>query len=258
MEDFTLKIEGYETVITINKVIFESFKDVEFIHKKNNEITLKNDYFSEDYKVPNVCRYGLIKTDSQEYNLLPNENKNLYSSAFNDRILDDNFITKNKLPTIILILESPHKDEYDYFPKFTPKAPAQGVTGTQICEKFEQIINNHIDKLNLKESEYRIFIINPIPYQTSLFYCHQKKLVDNYKIIRDLVWEILWENGVFKDEFIELIKKINPQIIINACTKNLKNNIDEILNIIGFDRKYHLNHPANWGCPDGKYNFKVK
>jgi len=259
MDNYSLKIQGFDSnsSLSLSKVVFDSFTVLNFIEKSDTEIILKKDFFSEDYKVPNVCRYRLVKTDG-EYNLLPNEAKKIYSSAFNDIKIDDEFLEENKLPVIILILESPHKDEYDYTPNLTPKAPAQGVTGTQICEKFEKIINNHLDELELKDTEYRILIINPIPYQTSLYHCHHNTLKNSYKDIRDFVWKTLWEDGGYKSEFNKLIKKINPDIIINACTKDLKINIDEILNIIGVERKYHINHPANWAYTNGNCNLEVK
>lgn len=256
MDNYSLKIQGFDSnsSLSLSKVVFDSFTVLNFIEKSDTEIILKKDFFSEDYKVPNVCRYRLVKTDG-EYNLLPNEAKKIYSSAFNDIKIDGEFLEENKLPVIILILESPHKDEYDYTPNLTPKAPAQGVTGTQICEKFEKIINNHLDELELKDTEYRILIINPIPYQTSLYYCHQKGLIKN---IRDFVWETLWENGGYKSDFINILTNIEPDVVINACTKDFKNNIDEILVGIQIGKKCQVNHPSSWGCPKGNYKLTIK
>ncbi len=251
MGDYILKIEGFESyeTIVLNKEIANQFNECEFIEKSDtdNEITLKNVFFSNDYRVPNVCRYRLIKTDTKEYNLLPNETKNVYLSAYNDIRIDNDYIAKNTYPTIILILESPHKDEYDYLPKLTPKAPAQGVTGTQICEKFEKIINNHIDELKLKESEYRIFIINPVPYQTSLYYFHNKGMIDN---IRDKVWKDLWNenNTHLKKEFESIIQKIDPTLIINACTSKLSEFVKIELLTSKYEKftKCKINHPSSW------------
>lgn len=255
MDNFSLKIEGFDSnsSLSLSKVVFDSFIESDFIKKLDTEIILKSVFFSEEYKVPNVCRYQFIKSVNGEYNLLPNESKNVNKSAFSDVKIDD--IKANEYPTIILILESPHKDEYDYFPKFTPKAPAQGVTGTQICEKFEKIINNHLDELELKDTEYRILIINPIPYQTSLYYCHQKGLIKN---IRDFVWETLWKNGGYKSDFINILTNIEPDVVINACTKDFKNNIDEIIVGIQIGKKCQVNHPSSWGYPKGNYKLTIK
>ncbi len=251
MGDYSLKIAGYESaeLKDLSKEIYDSFDNGEFIKKSDNEneIILNNAFFSEDYKVPNVCRYHLIKTDTEEYKLLPNENKNVYSSAFNDVKIDEKFIEGNKFPTIILILESPHKDEYDYIPIFKPKAPAQGITGTQICEKFEKIINNHLDELQLNDSEYRILIINPIPYQTSLFYFHNNGMINN---IRDFVWKTLWDekNTSLKKEFGSIVQKINPELIINACTSELSKVLTPELLTEKYEKfgKYKIYHPSSW------------
>ena len=252
MGSYTLKIQGYDSaeLKNLNKEIYDSFKFSEFIEKSdtNNEIILKNVFFSEDYKVPNVCRYILKKTNSEWIiDEIQDKHPEFKNSNFNDQPIN----YRPELPAIVLILESPDQDEYDYLPTFLiPIAPAQGATGKQIFKQFDKIINNNIEELHLKESEYRIIIINPIPFQTSLHYCHRNALKNDYTKIRDFVWSILWNenNTELKNEFSKLIQKINPELIINACTGELSKllKIELLSSKLDEFSKIKIANPYSW------------
>lgn len=127
-----------------------------------------------------------------------------------DRIKNkDNIsISTNKInKRIIIVLESPHKNEYSK----ELIAPAMGMTGKKIKFLFLNILNDKL-KTNIKENEvYDLIIMNAIQYQASLGL--------NTKIFRDRIWLNIWIDGKGRENFIERIKAYNPDIIFNFCTK---------------------------------------
>jgi hypothetical protein len=250
-----LIIEGISNAeIFISDDIFDKFhqnNNSNFIEKDNeNRLLLKKTFFSIEHQVPNVLRYSLYKTESNSYQLKSDLKKDIISN-FNDKKLDEFLLIQNNKPIILKILESPHEDEYDYQNEFKPIAPAQGATGKQISQNFDKIINKNINSLNLIETEYRIVILKPIPYQTSLHYLHRQPInMDGYQLLRDLVWETLWNenNTNFKKEFSINILKLKPSLIINACTKELSKLVEVELFKSQYNEfcKSNSCHPYSW------------
>lgn len=132
-------------------------------------------------------------------------------------------IESENIPTIALVLESPHKKEYDE--KSTPLGPARGTTGNNIqscllgnLAKFSVINDqNHngsyfLSSSRIAEGKYRLLLINAVQFQCSLGDLCGKK-----KARRDEIFNAVWENGG-KNDFTDRLKKYNPHIIINCCT----------------------------------------
>ena len=83
------------------------------------------------------------------------------------------------LNTIILLLESPHKYEYNYTNGvLTPIGPAQGDSISEAGGANDNYICNVLEKIDLKSGEYYLVISNPIQFQTSLYSFHKKSLSD--------------------------------------------------------------------------------
>lgn len=150
---------------------------------------------------------------------------------------------------ILIILESPHRFEYKMNgEEIEAIGPAQGVTGKNICGKKKEIIEEVKTLSNGKESSenYEIILINPVPYQTSLFHLFKntKKLNKN---IKKLIWNFMWDSNFnkCKNEFVENIKKINPVCVFNCCTKEFKNEINKELKNSELKNIRELPHPSS-------------
>ena len=126
----------------------------------------------------------------------------------NDRIVNKSniCITDKVNDRIVIILESPHKDEYSK----QIIAPAMGTTGENINKYLLDILNKKIGNPQGDKKEYDVILMNAIQYQTSLG-------IDT-EYFRDRVWLTLWNKGVARDEFIEKLKGYKPDIIFNFCT----------------------------------------
>lgn len=153
-----------------------------------------------------------------------------------------NAIKNYSLPVIIFVLESPHIDEYDISNKVI--GPAMGVTGRNIKDN----IIKKLGKLTLKNQQYRLILVEAVSYQ-----CSMGEKIDTER--RDMVFKEVWDQGG-REDFINRIKKYNPEIIINGCTGG-KNKIDSknTLNSIVQDAldenfedidKYYCSHPCSY------------
>ena len=132
----------------------------------------------------------------KENNILPN-----------DRIAEPNILIKNKVnDRIVIILESPHKDEYSK--QIT--APAMGTTGENINKYLLDILNKKIGNPQIDKKEYDVILMNAIQYQTSLG-------IDT-EYFRDRVWLTLWNKGDLRKEFIKRLEGYNADIVFNFCT----------------------------------------
>ena len=156
---------------------------------------------------------------------------------------------KSKNHNCILILESPHQDEYPLekgHVKNDSISPARGATGENIKAAFSHITDWNITLSNGTNSDissYNLILMNAVPYQCSLG-------VDT-KLFRDIVFRKLWDMGA-KELFVERFKKIykNGDLVLNCCTDGnskptLKKLVhDAILQVNGVNNYYELYHPA--------------
>ncbi|WP_058953072.1 hypothetical protein [Clostridium tyrobutyricum] len=107
---------------------------------------------------------------------------------------------------IVIVLESPHIDEFNKTKCSIAPAPALGITGCNLDKYFEEKIQGY-----LPDGKYHIILTNAIQYQCSLG--------TETDVFRDRMWLKLWICKEFNKNFIGRLEKYNPDIIINLCTK---------------------------------------
>lgn len=148
--------------------------------------------------------------------------------------IDDNVcVCENIDPTIILILESPGKDEYDSSSAEMRLAPARGPMGRNINAYFIPLLKS--DKEH-RFDEWRIGLINPIQYSCSFGGMLPTKRKEN--IFNDLFCDPI------KDDFVRrlnIMRRSKEYIVMNCCTKAGSSMIDNILesNSIPFIKMPH-------------------
>lgn len=172
----------------------------------------------------------------------------IYNNKIKRDSKDVEYIEKEDLEIIAIILESPHKDEYDN--RNNPLGPAIGQTGQNISNYLINIFNNCNevkDALFASENtKFKILLIEAVSYQCS----NGAKNID--KVNRDKLFTLVWENGGL-DDFRVRLRKHNPIIVINSATGGIKNidkndcingKIQEILYEFGFEI-FHTPHPSS-------------
>lgn len=152
---------------------------------------------------------------------IPKKNDNEMACHFK-RILVDNYNANKSTNISIVVLESPHNDEYykEHGEKIA-KGPAYGKTGDNFNKYFPSLLRNAIidKKIVLKSGRYEIIFMNGIQYQCSLG--------DTTSKYRDEFFLNCWENDKCKEDFKERLKRyvslVKDCVVINCCTKGKKN-----------------------------------
>ena len=223
--------------ITVNNISVK-------VNPKSKKSIFNNNlnYYSTD-RVKDEVR-GFLYFDSKN-------NKWVFCGLFQKKL------SSNKIENLVLLLESPHKDEYDIYGN--PLRPANGRTGTNINNLFAKQINNNNLKINILQNNivYRVWIVNAIQYQTSGF--NQLQVLgtiynQSWRIVRNNVFEALWNNETIfhlQEDLVGRLNQISASIIINCVTggknKNgLKMLVENVLknhNLKSSDLYYH---PSCW------------
>lgn len=170
--------------------------------------------FDDNHRVPDVDRY-IVETHSGAHQLNSHHTREFELSSYSDRT------PQNTHRNIVVLLESPHKDEYTVTSDtLLPIAPAHGTTGRNIachlCGYFDVRLNGVPDNyMNLHARDSHVVICNPIQFQASL-HAGGLKLTAKSKV---KVWERLWNVPGVQNDFLQRLIHYRPHVIINACTK---------------------------------------
>lgn len=219
--------------------------------------------FDSNRSVPDVERYHICKS-GRALCLL-----SYYSNALHPRNRYNDHLCRQQFQgdTVVLLLESPHKDEYDNCGR--PIAPAQGRTGKNICKHLDKVLGE-ILRSDIRQIQNgcntRLILCNPVQFQTSLHMILDGKLRPTW---RDKVWLALWDDPCIKQCFKGRMEMYNPNLVINACTgertdpnqsnmNSLKRKVNEfLLNCTSIGNVYETGHPSGWYSPNNRAVTKV-
>ena len=157
-------------------------------------------------------------------------------------------------PVVLLLLESPHADEYmcdRESARIQSIAPAQGVTGDRINAHLAEVLKHGLSPEDCGGAS--VVIANPVPYQASLVSIsnQQKK----WRPVGDAVWAALWKIEAVREHFAERLRQCNPDIVINACTGARAKSLPYAMNALVATfvaarcpaaKLYATTHPSSW------------
>lgn len=144
-------------------------------------------------------------------------------------------------PRVVVVLESPHKDEYyktgDHWIAI---GPACGCTGCRLIRNWHTIFGQRFDG-------YELVLVNAIQYQCSL-----ASIGEHFKRYKDkIVSECLWLKS-FQKDFLDRIISLSSQnvVFINACTRGnfesgARSRISKLLKSKGI-KFLCVDHPSSW------------
>jgi hypothetical protein len=157
-----------------------------------------------------------------------------------------NFISNSKYheKNILVVLESPHRFEYDNFK--LPIGLAMGKTGENFLKLFTKALSN--SELRVKDGYYNVILSNAIQYQTS---CGLNPI--NRKL-RDKNWIDIYKNYGGEIDFKKRVYSLKPRYTINLCTggrnpeglRSIVSNSLEKFKLIKYKHFTEGNHPASW------------
>ena len=149
-------------------------------------------------------------------------------------------------PVIAVVLESPHKSEYNMG---LPLGPAKGTTGRLFDNEFTRMFSTSMLNSHFLSGNYDVILLNAVQFQCSL---GQPLNNNNNKQVRDRNWLNIFNNHGGAIDIVNRLKALNPALIINLCTKGFSN-----LQLI-LDRQLRANfscpytygtHPSTWNFP---------
>ena len=148
---------------------------------------------------------------------------------------------------VVMVLESPHVDEFDPTHCYTPW-PANGSTGGALQRKavqMSEILNVPLDT--------GLVLFNAIPYQCSQGSAGKKS---EWKERRDLVFSHSWAQDSTKALFRARLRHwVRPgDVVVNACTAGLQSEPKlrdlveaEMTGFFGSTvTRFRMHHPAGW------------
>lgn len=144
--------------------------------------------------------------------------------------------SQKQIQRLVLLLESPHKDEYQ---NNQPIRPANGVTGAKIEALIASRAKNqwHLSTA----SDYEVVLVNAIQYQTSCY----KLLGENWDYTnRNHVFKLLYNNFQLEDDLKQRLSAIKPHFIVNCVTSQLQSEVANVL--LNFKPNICDIHPSAW------------
>lgn len=149
---------------------------------------------------------------------------------------------------IIIILESPHKDEY----KTAFQHPALGTTGNNLGKYFDGLLDC-LDSVIPQGKICHVYLMNAVQYQCSLGF--------EPKVFRNVIFEDIWNNHNGKNDFLERLDRHYPNIILNLCTN--PNSLQKLVQN-AITSQYSNNssvtivlgtHPSSWHKQGNRYIY---
>lgn len=248
-----------QTVTVREQVVVNGILDRRRATCSGEEIVI-NDSFGKDNIIPDVDRYR-TRFDGNRIVLRPHTKCTV--SECSNRYYD---IAVAKVPrncdrTLVIVLESPHEEEYLRNNVGLPIAPAQGNTGLYLCCHLDEVLHS-CPSLHrcLRIGTTRVILSNPVQFQASLVSVIDSGNTDRKNKIRDAVWRAIWDTPRIRQDFMDRLKGCKPNYIINACTKSLRTDVSNFLRChFPNCTSYEAHHPSSWNIKKyRKLLFRIK
>lgn len=219
---------------------FSATLDTNYFEK--NTLTVKQTFFADNRKVSDVHRYNLVYNADKWILTKPCGNP---IDAKNVSECDRPITNTEEANNILVILESPHKDEYDE--NFKPIAPANGATGKNFSKYFISQVLPILSSLGLtlcNKKTYSICFVNPVPFQASLYEIITEESNSN---LTEKIWRKLFDKC--ENDFKTRVQRYCPIVIINSCTTGVNARVKGCIKKVNFTtvvQGYGTTHPSAW------------
>jgi hypothetical protein len=155
--------------------------------------------------------------------------------------------------SIVLLVESPHKHEFDNVTG-TPLRPLNNPrTRQSVRDRLKNVIKDASAILNISLRDSDIVIVNPVQFQASLanfMNCGERgRQIRLQEWVRDPVWRGLFGNSEIRSYFDSRIRLYHPGLILVAPTAKVREPLQQALRDSSFARQCVdvTPHPSGWG-----------
>lgn len=242
-----VEVQDFGRISECCDVLLQSERARNYVREENDNVIITG-MFGNRNIVPDVYRYSIVRCQNK-FTLFPHRTR-VVNSEHN--FYNDIPAVSDQADTLVVVVESPHKDEYHNQDLSSPIAAAQGSTGCGIHCYLAEIVNLISDI----GDEYRVIVANPIRWQASLSSLHEQSPRSSpWKELRNAVWCTLWDIAPVRCNFLTRLCNYNPSIVVNACTggsedDGLNAKMDQFLlcnNVVPDEnRRPRTPHPSVW------------
>ena len=261
-QDVCVQVPDFEGALECCNTLLHSERARNYVREENGNVVVTGVFGSRNI-VPDIYRYNILRCENgftlSTLNVC--EVNRQRGNRYNDRLA-----ANDGTDMLVVVVESPHKDEYCNENLSCPIAAAQGDTigdtGYGIEHHLANIVNQITYNIPDMADEYRVIIANPIRWQTSLFSLHGESPRNSpWNKLRDAIWSALWSIDAVRCDFLDRLCKYNPSIVVNACTGGSGNDgfnaeVDQFLlcnNVIPDEnRRPRTPHPSLWHQPSNR------
>ena len=191
-------------------------------------------FFDDTKRVPDDIRYCINGIEAQ---------------SVCDVVVDDQGLQNG----FVLVLESPHKCEYNREGK--GQRSAMGTTGDNIS-KYLNCVLHQIAKYCREDVEecQHVILANAIQYQASLHGTHGGRY--EHSDLKNSVLPVIWSDRYIQCDFLNRLARCQPRTILNACTEPLSPWISALIrNHYPTTSLYEIGHPSFWQVPANRMIF---
>ena len=223
-----------------NKTKYDTFAELQPSLANGTDVLCEDQYFGIiriEKSIPSFCEWIIAPSVLDKKNSSDEEKAKLKKIRLGKDLCIKYRLKSESLKTIVIVLESPHDKEFFKINNiYHNVGPACGTTGENMMKWFPETVMNYvpcvIDSENnfkakyhsakdIESGVYALKLVNAIQFQCSL-----SEATTSY---RDNVFNSMWEDSKVKESFIERLKKANPDIIINCCTKSGTEKVQETI-----------------------------
>ena len=123
--------------------------------------------------------------------------------------------------TLVMLLESPHRHEFhEVGGAIEPRFPAMGTTGNNLSRRLVDVIRSapDLETSVADQLPVRVVLCNPIQFQASLHFAGADRLCKKCRtLLKIMVWCAIWNVEPVRDDFLQRVKRAEPNWILNAC-----------------------------------------
>lgn len=148
-------------------------------------------------------------------------------------------------PVIAVVLESPHKDEYNAGRSFDLE---RGTTGRLFDSKFQNMFSQSVLNHHYLSAVYDVILVNAVQFQCSLGLPLNNS---NNKLNRDVNWLNIFNNHGGYADIVDRLKALRPVLILNLCSKGYSN----LQMILDRQLRSALSYPYTYGTHPSTWNF---
>lgn len=158
--------------------------------------------------------------------------------------------------SVVLILDSPHRDEYALADDGTlrPLFPVPDETPGSSAGAIRKYLGGVVEQMRPKvNGVFPVAVLYAVPYQASLVTLLGLPQLD--KELRNDVWAALWACPGIQADFAGRLTACSPKLVVNACAKPAYHEVTRVLQEQGLAANAcRTDQPAvNWHKAGGRY-----